>query len=556
MATGEENPEHRWRLDVDAPGGVQAYTPRATFEESAPSRDASHARLARAVYVVTVEHVCWAAIGAWALITRLVALGAAPMNPAGAVAALAEFAIAKGGRAALAATPGHYASWPELLQGAVFAAVGAGDARARVVVAICGLIMVKLAFATRRCVGRAGALALGAMLAMSPTLTYYSRGGVTAVASMTFMLLAILVAESMRSRPGAVRCAALGAAIALWLSADPIGYPTAIAAVTSLVVVSLLNATIADHRRLRARVWWERRRAVVVVTAVVAIVGLFALTTMWFSYPVAEVIVANVRAAFWRTEAGRGIFVLTPIVIAYEFGILVFACIGVVAAFRQRTGFSRWLLVWSLVNTGEVLFTANRPDWVVALLIGFALVGAVGFEWMFHSTRWNLLRYPIAALAALTIWVQLTTSFVFSAPNTNEAAWDRHALLYWDTQTTSIRTRNEFRRAVAAVAGTGATVSIPDDAPQARWYLREFAAAESPATASIVVTLGSTQAGSAAGNTEAGSFGFEEWWRPDYRRLTIGSAIRYFFTQRAWSDVQIRDARIEVRDASAHAVAE
>jgi len=89
---------------------------------------------------------------------------------------------------------------------------------------------------------------------------------------------------------------------------------------------------------------------------------------------------------------------------------------------------------------------------------------------------------------------------------------------------------------------------IPDDnqAPQVRWYLRDFALTDSPAAANIVVTIGKTQSGALAGNPDAPQFGFEEWWPPDFRTLTMAGAIRYFFTQRAWSDVEIRDLEIAI----------
>ncbi|HYL60769.1 MAG TPA: hypothetical protein VEU51_18025, partial [Candidatus Acidoferrales bacterium] len=256
----------------------------------------------------------------------------------------------------------------------------------------------------------------------------------------------------------------------------------------------------------------------------------------------------------------RGLRNVIPILGFYEFAIMALAIVGAAAivADKARSRFAAWSIVWAAVSVAMSLTVgANRAEHVLAILIPFAMVAAHGVDALHRSESWKSMRWAIAALAALTIWVQLTTSFAFPAPNTNEAAWDRHALLYWQTPATSVQTRRELRRAAAAVAsGAGATVSIPEDAPQARWYLREFAAAPSPDTAAIVVTLGSTQAGSAAGDTEPGSFGLEEWWNPNYRCLTIGSAIRYFFTQRAWSDVQIRDARIEVRGASAPTGAE
>jgi hypothetical protein len=165
-------------------------------------------------------------------------------------------------------------------------------------------------------------------------------------------------------------------------------------------------------------------------------------------------------------------------------------------------------------------------------------------EWMHQSERWNSIRYALAAAVALTIYVQLAVNFVHSAPDVSEAAWRRHALLFWAEPATSIQTVRECERVRNAVSPAGASAMVPDDAPQVQWYLRDFAPNDSPDTANIVVTVGKTQGGALAGSVDASQFGFEEWWTPDFRALTIAGALKYLLTQRTWSDVEIRDLEI------------
>ena len=224
MATADKIPDDEWRLD----DGSDEPEPQPAPPPTVAVTNLSAERLARAVYVVTVEHLAWYVVAGYAIVTRIAALGARPLDPAPARDALAAFYIAAHGRAAFALAD---ASWVTILEGWIFAAAGANDANARIVVTLCGLILVAAAFAMRPVLGRAGALAFGAIVAISPSLTYFSRGGSTAIASVTFMIVAIAIAESMRRRPTIVRAAGLGAAIALWLTADPIGYVTAAAIV-------------------------------------------------------------------------------------------------------------------------------------------------------------------------------------------------------------------------------------------------------------------------------------------------------------------------------------
>src|SRR6266851_7400427 len=178
--------------------GEEAEEPREELEPQPPPSRAptvsnlSRDRLTRPVYVVTAEHLGWSLVALYAVITRLIALGARPLDPDEARRALAALAMAK-----------HVAgagSWLTILQGRVFAELGADDATARIVVALCGLILIASGFAMRPYLGRAGSLAFAAMLALSPSVTYFSRTGSTVIASVAFMTIAIAIAESMRRR--------------------------------------------------------------------------------------------------------------------------------------------------------------------------------------------------------------------------------------------------------------------------------------------------------------------------------------------------------------------
>ena len=547
MAEADKIADDAWRLDDQSVERAEP-DPRSTAPtaEIAVAANLSNARLTRAVYVVTAEHLAWYAIAAYALVTRIVALGARPLDQAQATRALAASVIAAHGRAAFALAD---ASWVAIVEGWIFAAFGATDATSRIVVMICGLLLVAIGFALRPVLGRAGALSFAGLIAISPSVTYFSRGGGSAVASTAFMMIAIAIADGMRRRPGGVRALALGVAIALWLSADPIGYVTAAAVIASLIAVGLADLVRVDHRRLRIRVWWARRRALVLVAAIVA-AGLWLLvTTAFFHRPFVAALEYALAAAFAPPSIAfeHAIHRLLPVLLFYEFLILSLALVGAAVVVSRSVGdlFAAWSLVWAIMTCAILAAVGvNRADAVIAIVLPLAIVGAYAIDWMHQSERWNSIRYPLAAAAALTLYIQCVTNFVYPAPDASEAAWRRHALLFWSEPATSIQTVRECRRARNAASPAGASAAIPDDAPQVQWYLRDFAPAAAPGTASIVVTVGSTQSGAAAGNPDASQFGFEEWWTPDFRKLTIADALRYLFTQRAWSDVEIRDLRI------------
>lgn len=544
MAEPEKIPDDAWRLDNEAVEREPALTPVTT----AIPINLSHDRLTRPVYVVTAEHLAWYAVALYALATRIAALGARPLDPAQGTDALAAFLIARHGRAAFALAD---ASWVTILQAWLFNAFGATDAASRIVVTLCGLLLVAIAFAMRPVLGRAGALAFATVISISPSLTYFSRGGSTVIASVGLMMVAIAIAESLRRRPSVVRAAGLGVAIALWLTADPIGYVTALATLVSLILVGAAAAVRMDHRRVRLRVWWARRRAAVIVCAIVALGAWIELTTAFFHRPLVPSVQYSFGAIFAPPSDALplGIHRLVPILGFYEFIAVALAAVGAFAIVTRRVGdrFAAWSVVWAIVTIATLLtLSTNYPDAVVAILLPLATLGAYAVDWLHQSTRWSSVRYAIAAAVAVTLYVQLVTNFVYPAPDTSEAPWRRHALLFWSEPTTSIRTVRECERVRREVPASGASAFIPDDAPQVQWYLRDFEQTDSPKSANIVVTIAKTQPGSMAGDAASGEFGFEEWWTPDFAALTTGRAIDYLFTQRAWSDVEIRDLAISV----------
>ncbi|MFZ0677908.1 hypothetical protein [Candidatus Binatus sp.] len=547
MAGADRIPDDEWRLDEEPLERVEPEPPSAAPTEKL-AFNLSQVRLTRAVYVVTAEHLGWYIVAAYALITRTIALGARPLDATQSTDALTALLIAQHGRLAFALSD---TSWVTILQGWIFAAIGASDATSRIIVTLCGLLLIATAFALRPVLGRAGALAFAALIAISPSVAYFSLGGSTVVASTAFMMIAIAIAESMRRRPSVLRAAGLGVAIAMWLTADPIGYVTASAMVVSLILVGVADLVRTNHRRLRLRVWWVRRRVLVIVGAVVAIGLWIVLTTAFFHRPLVPSVVYYFHAAFVAPSialhsAIRG---TTPILLFYEFIVVTLAIIGVFAVVSRRIGdrFAGWSVVWTIVSIAAFAsVSANHPDSVVAIILPLAIVAAYAVGWMHGLERWNSIRYAIAAAAALTLYVQIVANFVYPAPDTSEAPWRRHALLFWSEPATSIRTVKECERVRNAVP-TGARALIPDDAPQVQWYLRDFTQTDSPEDANIVVTIGKTESGAVAGDPDASEFGFEESWTPDFNKLTAFRAIRYFLTQRAWSDVEIRELQIAIQ---------
>ncbi len=126
---------------------------------------------------VTRETLLWLGIGAVAGLTRLWALGSAPLNDAEAALALQSLALA--GHASPMATAFASTSPANPLFSATQAIwmsiFGATDATARWLSALAGVALCLLPALLRREIGPARGLAFGGLLALSPTLWFIAR---------------------------------------------------------------------------------------------------------------------------------------------------------------------------------------------------------------------------------------------------------------------------------------------------------------------------------------------------------------------------------------------
>src|SRR5271166_3695387 len=161
-----------WHLGIDAPEVARPPLPAPVkAPEAPPPPSLSDHRLDAPLYVLTVEHLGWAALALYALLTRLGALGLRPLDFIEASRALFAREIAGRGLGVLSVE--QPSGWPDILRAGVFAAFGASDFGARIIAALFGLALIAAAYAMRRQLGRAGALAFATMLTLSPTLTYF-----------------------------------------------------------------------------------------------------------------------------------------------------------------------------------------------------------------------------------------------------------------------------------------------------------------------------------------------------------------------------------------------
>jgi predicted membrane-bound mannosyltransferase len=543
MENGDPPGSEEWRLGIELAEHA-AQPERAT----GAGPDPSAARLERPLYVLTAEHLGWFLIGAYAIVTRLAALGARPMTPAEARSALAGLALAHHGSEAT-----HALSWVVLMQAGIFGTLGASDFSARLFGAGCGILLVAAALAMRPYLGRAGALAMGAILAISPTALWYSRAGTGAIAAAAFAAVAVALLMASIRRPTMSRALGTGMAAALAISAGAVGGVAAATAAAAALAVGIYHAIADGEVILRIRVWWTRRAAIVIGAIVLGAIVWASFTTALFSTTLGAAL-GTQAAPLFSGAAGfdfvHGLSFYAPIFIFYEFAIVLATLAGLVAVLtlRVRSTFAAWLELWTVLSIAAYAAApGRRPEFALGVIVPAAMLGAVGIDWIFRSAAWTVMGYVLAVIAAGAIYSQALTSAIFPAPDASEAPWARHALLYWTEPATTWQARAECASAAATVPDGTIAFAPGADALVIQWYLRAMRPATASAEATVTVSTPGPDRPPEAEGAQSSQFVLEQDWTPTMRTMTAGDALRYFLSARAWTPVRGREIALTVQ---------
>ncbi len=180
-------------------------------------RDEIQTRAQETLPALTIEATLYIAFALVGLLLRLLALDGAPLSSDEARQALASWNFARG-------MFDPFTGSPLLFTGnaSVFALFGASDATARMIPALVGGALILLPALLRNELGRAGALIASALLALSPSLVFFSRQTDGAILASTFALAALVFAWRYLNQDTAreLYLAAICAALALVSAPD------------------------------------------------------------------------------------------------------------------------------------------------------------------------------------------------------------------------------------------------------------------------------------------------------------------------------------------------
>ena len=310
-------------------------------------------------------------------------------------------------------------------------------------------------------------------MTLSPGFTFYSRTYAPAVPAALIALVTLYAFCTLIDRPSPVRAGWFGAAIGLMEATPPDGRVTSLCFALILISLGLYRLFARPHPLLSVRIWFNRYRTLLLISVITAIVCWFL--TQLFTGDVGSLAAGtgSISPANESAPSAQIAHFYLPALTLDEFLIVITALIGLIASFskRVRSQFATAVLLWALLSTALVAFTLpSDTGYIPIALLPMAMLGGLGIEWLHHGRLWPPARIILGVLALLTFYHQILSTFVYYAPDASEAAWNRHASLYWSPLTTTLQTQSYSRRAMTGLQPKDATVDFAIDAPALQWY--------------------------------------------------------------------------------------
>ncbi len=369
---------------------------------------------------VTLEMLLYVALALLALVLRLAALDAAPLDDAEARQALGALRTVSG------STPGETidANSPItfVLQAVIFALEPGGSTTgARLPVALGGVLLVLAPALWRRYLNPLPALIVAGLLALSPTALLASRTGSPAIWSLLLALvlpwLALRYVEARESRYAVM---ATAAAAALVLLAEPAGFLTLLALGFGVLFAVLTDVDDSTDSAAAIRAvlrGWPWRDGLIAGAVLVLVVGTLACWLPSGLGAIGAVLHDGLRGFVTR---GIGVPVAFPLLVAlrYEIALVLFGAVAAYGALRDGGFFERALVGWLLAGlvwaVGYAGATAAHALWLtlplvvlVALAVTNWITERAGVVW--HVPGWAI---PVHAVMTCALWFAVGLSVV------------------------------------------------------------------------------------------------------------------------------------------------
>ncbi|HEY4376596.1 MAG TPA: flippase activity-associated protein Agl23 [Acidimicrobiales bacterium] len=504
-------------------------------------------------------------------VARFVSLGARPMHHDESIDAWFSWQIAHG-------RPYHYdpvyhGPMRFYATAALFHLLGESETTARVLAASCGTAIVAVVGLTRRWLGTIGSLAAAAMVAVSPSMLYFSRFGREDTPMALLELGLLVVVMAWLTRPTKWHPVIAGALLAAAFAVKETSFIVVAVTGSFLVVVWLVDvrrgrrarragepsadpaepagpasrSVLAGGLRTPGWRWWLLGAA-----AFALVFG--AAFSVGFTHPggIADGVTRGIRYWLSQQPVNRGAqpwpFYLV-LLAGYEWPIVLLAVGGLVAAVR-RFDPARTLVAWvAVANLAIYSWASERFPWlVIHPLLPLILLAGIAVQAIWDSrARFAARAHPVLALVgplAIAALALLAQPVVYAHPND-----PRELMVAVQTGPEVPRLRDRIAR-IEAAAPKGHPPRIVVDTQESitwpwAWYLRNFPVAyedlhahpETARGADIVIAATDDVAALAppASGWRSELYDHRVFWLPTWSSATVGQWFDWITTRRTFS---------------------
>jgi uncharacterized protein (TIGR03663 family) len=459
----------------------------------------------------------------------------------------------------------------------IYVVFGDSDFTARLAPALMGTLLVALAYLLRHQLGRVAALASGVILAVSPSILYYSRFAREDIYLAALMLALYVACFRFLRRPHPGTLALIGALIALAFATKESG----LVLVAFVGLYFLFAEVVQSARAIRAGRPYAEGEVQSAVRAVHWSGWVYGIAALMFVYSLMFTVLFSrstcpttaytlggvdhpshptgcLNAVFyginyWRgqQEVGRGgdePWLYISILFGEEWPVMLLALVGIVFAVLRPTTV-RLFFVWMFATTLAFhSWGSERFAWlVIHPLVPAVLLAGLGFQFI-----WELRRRVIrtAALAGVALGAVYLVGASFSANAVHGA--DPRSLLVATQSSVQVK---EVAQQVLALARRQKAegkppLTITIDSSQGAtfpyaWYFRDqevgyvdmTAEGYVPDTQVLIMTLEAREKLKPSLAAYAGRpFDFRVWWVKDYKKkFSVKAWWDWFTKRRPWN---------------------
>ena len=343
---------------------------------------------------LTVERATYLGLAVLALILRLTNLGLVPLSDAEATQALVAWSIYHD----LPVDQVGYSPLIATLNFVSFVLLGGSEFVARLAPALLSVALVVLPYGLRRYLGRAGALAVSALFAISPTVVYLSRsanGDIAAAVGALTLTVGVFGWLDWEPNWRSSRLSWLigaAAGLVLLLTASPSSYSTLVVLLGFVVLVAVLGDKVHTASAREGVVALRTQLVSWGGLALVLFVCLLAVTTaLLFNLDglgaAADLLTIWLRG-FAPTVAESAVYPAIFLLTLYEALILLVGLFGLSVSLMRRRLFDLYLAWWFL---GGILLNLLRPGRtqgeVLVPLIPLTLLAGLALGMLWDSLR-------------------------------------------------------------------------------------------------------------------------------------------------------------------------